>query len=187
MDKLHAIDSICEARKGLMAAQVRVPSVVGLGRLCHALLFTPCRFSRIRLNRHQPQYELPAPTADEPDRVTGHSEFLGVILSAELCGIHGGAPKEKYMLYVLRAGRCMPELLYVSVPTWEHTVEDAYRFGISWRHAIGNAMCRFRIERNSEFGIVRARPVCKVGRLLTEAEAQYVQALREVLSVGSED
>lgn len=181
---LQAINSIFEARKELIEAQIRIPSHDGLGRLFQELLYTPHKFSVIRLSHRQPQYELPAPTADEPDRVTGRSEFLGVILSAEPCTRWNAysAPLKKYKLYVLRAGRCMPEILWVSVSTWEHVIEDAMgRFGTNGRHAIGNAMCRFAIERSSEFGIVRARPIFVVGRLLTDAESHYVQALRDVL------
>jgi hypothetical protein len=147
------------------------------------------RFGRPKIDGKKPRFELPAPTKQDPDEVEIAKSFYGVVLLArknfyqsEEDKEKGNEPKEKRALYILRAGKYMPELLYVS-PTalrnWKFFAKECRDRGIDYF----SVMCEFAAEQvtGKANGYTWSKPTFKISRTLTEDELAHVMDIRELV------
>jgi hypothetical protein len=146
------------------------------------------RFSRIKLDGKKPRYELPAPVKGDPDNVEIESTFQGVVLLAKKNFYqsdedkeNGVEPKEKRALYVLRLGRYVPELFYISptsVRNWKYFVKDIVTSG---RDYFG-VLVEFSAEVIKGQKYTWTKPKFSIVRTLTKDELAHVTELREIVS-----
>lgn len=145
------------------------------------------RFGRPKIDGKKPRFELPAPTRDEPDNVELAKTFQAVVLVARKNFYqsdedkeNGVEPKEKRALYILRTGRYMPEVLYVS-PTalrnWKYFVRDVVQQG----HQYYEVLCEFSAELIKGKKYTWAKPKFAIARTLTEEESAHVEIMRELV------
>jgi len=145
------------------------------------------RFGRVRLDGKKPRFELPAPTKDEPDNVEIEKTFYGVVLVAKKNYYQsdedkeaGNEPKEKRALYILRVGKYMPELLYVSptaIRNWKYFARDVVQSDKTYYEVL----CEFSAEQIRGKQYTWSKPTFKLSRTLTETEATYVKVIRELV------
>lgn len=145
------------------------------------------RFGRIKIDGKKPRFELPAPTKDEPDNVEIEKMFYGVVLVAKKNFYQsdeakeaGEEPKEKRALYILRVGKYMPELMYVSptaIRNWKYFAKEI----VTSNRNYYEVLCEFSAEQIRGKQFTWSKPTFKIARTLTEAEAAHVQILRELV------
>jgi len=145
------------------------------------------RFGRIKMDGKKPRFELPAPTRDEPDNVEIEKTFYGVVLVAKKNFYQsdedreaGNEPKEKRALYIVRVGKYMPELMYVS-PTalrnWKYFAKEVYQNDKNYYEVL----CEFTAEQIKGKQYTWSKPKFAIARTLTEDELAHIQVLRELV------
>jgi len=145
------------------------------------------RFGRIKMDGKKPRFELPAPTSDEPDNVEIEKTFLGVVIVAQKNFYqsdedkeNGNEPKEKRALYVVRVGKYMPELMYVS-PTalrnWKYFAKEV----VTSDKQYYEVLCEFTAEQIKGKHYTWSKPKFAIARTLTEEELAHVLTMRELV------
>ena len=145
------------------------------------------RFGRIKMDGKKPRFELPAPTSDEPDNVEIEKTFLGVVIVAQKNFYQsdedkeaGNEPKEKRALYVIRVGKYMPELMYVS-PTalrnWKYFAKEV----VTSDKQYYEVLCEFTAEQIKGKQYTWSKPKFAIARTLTEEELAHVLTMRELV------
>ena len=145
------------------------------------------RFGKIKLDGKKPRFELPAPTSDEPDNVDISATFHGVVLVAKKNFYQsdedkeaGKDAKEKRALYILRTGKYMPELMYVS-PTalrnWFTFVKNVVDNNLNYFDVMVEVSAEQVKSKNT--GFVWSKPKFAIARSLSEEEQTYIATLRD--------
>jgi hypothetical protein len=146
------------------------------------------RLPRIKLDGKKPRYELPMPVKGDPDNCEIEPSFMGVVLLAKKNFYQsdedkeaGNDPKEKRALYVLRLGRYVPDLFYISptaVRNWKYFVRDIVKGG----HEYFGVLVEFSAEAVKGAKYTWSKPKFSVVRTLTEAEYAHVTELRDIVN-----
>lgn len=147
------------------------------------------RMPRIKLDRDKPRFHIAAPTKEDPEATESTPSFKGVIVlvrknyyQSEEDKEEGKDPKEKRALYIVRNGKIMPEVLYIS-PTalrnWKQFVASLVRSGQNYY----TVMTEFAAEQahSKNTGYKWMKPTFKEVRTLTEEEQSQVEATRELV------
>lgn len=168
---------------------VRLPSEARLEKIREVLAEDEdWRFGRIKIDGKKPRFELPAPTEDEPDNIELASKFYAVVLVAKKNFYQsdedkeaGTEPKEKRALYVLRCGKNMPELLYVSptaIRNWKYFAKEVVQNG----NAYYGVVCEISAEQIKGKQYTWSKPKFAIARTLNEAEAAHILTMRELVA-----
>ena len=176
------------------AVKLKLPSSTKMERIREALTEDEdWRFGRIKMEGKKPRFELPAPTSDEPDNVEIQKTFCGVVLVAKKNFYQsdedkeaGNEPKEKRALYIIRVGKYMPELLYVSptaIRNWKYFAREVVQSGKSYYEV----MCEFTAEQIKGKQYTWSKPKFAIARTLTEDEAAHVKIIRELVSARASE
>lgn len=146
------------------------------------------RFPRVKLDGKKPRYEVPAPVKGDPDNCEIESSFQAVVLLAKKNFYQsdedkeaGKDPKEKRALYILRLGRYVPDLFYLSptaVRNWKYFVRDIVKGG----HEYFGVLVEFTAEVVKGDKYTWSKPKFSVVRPLTDKEYAHVSELREIIS-----
>jgi len=146
------------------------------------------RFPRIKLDSRKPRYELPMPVKGDPDNCEIEPSFQGVVLLAKKNFYQsdedreaGKDPKEKRALYILRLGRYVPDLFYISptaVRNWKYFVRDVVKGGYEYF----GVLVEFSAEVVRGDKYTWSKPKFSVVRTLTDEEYAHVTELRDIIS-----
>ena len=168
--------------------KLRLPNAAKLEQIREAIQEDEdWRFGRLKLDGKKPRFELPTPTKDDPDNVEIAKDFCGVVVVAkknfyqsEEDKTNNVAPKEKRALYILRTGKYMPELMYVSpsaLRNWLGFAKEVVQNQLQYF----DVMISFTAEqvKSKNTGFVWSKPKFAISRVLTEAEKAHIATLRE--------
>lgn len=169
--------------------KVRLPSENRLEKIREVLAEDEdWRFGRINIDSKKPRFELPAPTEDAPDNIELAAKFHAVVLLAKKNFYQsdedkeaGIDPKEKRALYILRCGKNMPELMYVSptaVRNWKYFAKEVVQNG----NAYYGVMCEISAEQIKGKQYTWSKPKFAIARTLDEAEAAHILIMRELVA-----
>lgn len=169
--------------------KVRLPSAARLEKIREVLAEDEdWRFGRAKLMTPKPRFELPAPTEDDTDAVEIVSKFYAVVLVARKNFYlsdedkeAGKEAKEKRALYILRCGKNMPELLYVSnsaVLNWKRFAKEVVQNNSSYYGVV----CEITAEVIKGKKYTWSKPKFAIARTLTETEAAHILFMRELVA-----
>ena len=169
--------------------KVRLPSEARLEKIREVLAEDEdWRFGRIKIDGKKPRFELPEPIKDDLDNTELAPKFYAVVLVARKNFYQsdedkeaGIEPKEKRALYVLRCGKLMPELLYVSptaILNWKRFAKDVCVNGSTYYGVV----CEISAEQIKGKNYTWSKPKFAIARTLTETEAAHVLFMRELVA-----
>ena len=168
---------------------LRIPSAAKVAGLTEIMTEDDFRFPRIKIQRDKPKYELPAPTNDDPDNIVVQAGFTAVVLLArqnfyqsEEDKEEGKEAREKRELYLIRADKVQPELVYVnptSLNNWKKLTKDIRDAGEAYYYCLVNFGAEQAISKAK--GYKWNKLTFELVRSLTDAERSHVDTLRELV------
>jgi hypothetical protein len=170
--------------------KLKLPTAAKLEQIREALVEDEdWRFGRIKIDGKKPRYELPAPTREDADNVEIAKEFHGVVLVAKKNFYQsdedkeaGKEKREKRALYVLRTGKYLPELMYISptaLQNWRMFVKQVVENDLGYF----DVLVEFTAEqvKSRTTGFVWSKAKFSIVRSLTEEERTHVATMRELV------
>jgi hypothetical protein len=169
--------------------KVRLPSEARLEKIREVLAEDEdWRFGRVKLMTPKPKFELPAPTDEKPDHTEIETKFYAVVLVARKNFYlsdedkeAGKEAKEKRALYILRCGRNMPELMYVSnsaILNWKRFAKEVVQNNSTYYGVV----CEITAEVIKGKKYTWSKPKFAIARTLNEAEAAHILTMRELVA-----
>jgi chemotaxis protein histidine kinase CheA len=143
------------------------------------------RFGKIKVEKDKQRYTLPAPTKDDPEDTESVKAFYGVVVYFRKAFFNNPEKNEKVEkreLAILRAGKFMPELLYISKAglwNWKGFLAAVEKQKLD---SYSHVMVRFTAEPGqSSDGVYKFSKVKM--EIVSELEAEEIEYLQELQQV----
>jgi hypothetical protein len=144
------------------------------------------RFGKIKVEREKQRYTLPAPTSDDPENTESVKTFYGVVVyfrKAFFKNAEKNETVEKRELAILRDGKFMPELLYISKAglwNWKGFLAAVEKQKLD---SYSHVMVRFTAEpgQSSDGQYKFSKVKMEIVSELEAEEIEYLQELQQIV------